>query len=147
MAYSRIKIYGTYAEEPDLSKEMFDILVQNHFSRLKVNDCTDLEPETRGQSFSERCRQERALRISSSIFKEIACGRSSTPCSKLVKRIVYRNNVSILAMKYGLANEGNSLKQYEDHCIQVQSCGLFVHPNKSFLCPSPDGLIGDIVAT
>ncbi|GBO00064.1 hypothetical protein AVEN_3017-1 [Araneus ventricosus] len=97
---------------------MFDILVQNRFSRLKVNDCSDLEPETRGQSFSERWRQERALRISSSIFKEIACRRSSTPCSKLVKRIVYRNSVSTLAIKYGLANERNALKQYEeDHCI------------------------------
>ncbi|GBL88848.1 hypothetical protein AVEN_158959-1 [Araneus ventricosus] len=76
-------------------------LDQEPIERLKVNDCSDLDPETRGQSFSERWRQERALRISSSIFKEIACRRSSTPCSKLGKRIVYKNNVSILAMKYG----------------------------------------------
>ncbi|GBM94805.1 hypothetical protein AVEN_69359-1 [Araneus ventricosus] len=123
---------------------MFGILVQNQFSRFKVNDCSYLEPETRWQSLSERWRQERALRISSSVFKEIACRRSSTPCSKLVKRVVYRNNVSTLAMKYALVNEGNALKQYEEnHCIQVQSCGLFVHPNKPFLCSSPDGLIGD----
>ncbi|GBO11114.1 hypothetical protein AVEN_9183-1 [Araneus ventricosus] len=106
---------------------MFDILVQNHFSWLKVNDCSGLEPATRGKSFSERWREERALRISSSIFKEIACRRSSTPCSKLEKRIVYGNNVSTLAMKYGFANERNALKQYEeDHCKQLQSCGLFV---------------------
>ncbi|GBN74570.1 hypothetical protein AVEN_32019-1 [Araneus ventricosus] len=63
-------------------------------------------------------------------------GRSKSELKNLI--------VSTLAMKYGLANEENALKQYEeDHCIQVQSCGLFVHPNKPFLYSSPDGLIGD----
>ncbi|GFT52603.1 uncharacterized protein TNCV_3765121 [Trichonephila clavipes] len=65
------------------------------------------------QASSERWRYERSLRLSSSFFKEIACRKKSTPCSKLVMRIVYGRDLCNAAMKYGLANEEIARKQYE----------------------------------
>ncbi|GFT73767.1 yqaJ domain-containing protein [Trichonephila clavipes] len=79
--------------------------MENHLSKLKVQNIYDLESETRGQASSERWRYERSLRISSSFFKEIACRKKSTPCSKLVMRIVYGRDSCNAAMKYGLAHK------------------------------------------
>ncbi|GFY08612.1 yqaJ domain-containing protein [Trichonephila clavipes] len=86
--------------------------MENHLSKLKVQNIYDLESETRGQASSERWRYERSLRLSS-FFKEIACRKKSTPCSKLVMRIVYGRDLCNAAMKYGLANEEIARKQYE----------------------------------
>ncbi|GFU14502.1 yqaJ domain-containing protein [Trichonephila clavipes] len=87
--------------------------MENHLSKLKVQNIYDLESETRGQASSERWRYERSLRLSSSFFKEIACRKKSTPCSKLVMRIVYGRDLCNATMKYGLANEEIARKQYE----------------------------------
>ncbi|GFW18624.1 yqaJ domain-containing protein [Trichonephila clavipes] len=116
--------------------------MENHLSKLKVQNIYDLESKTRGQASSERWRYERSSRLSSSFFKEIACRKKSTPCSKLVMRIVY--DLCNAAMKYGLANEEIARKQYErEYSTEVKICGLFVDKDKPFLCASPDGLVGD----
>ncbi|GFW92889.1 yqaJ domain-containing protein [Trichonephila clavipes] len=81
--------YGENVERPDVPVQIYDNLMENHLSKLKVQNIYDLESETRGQASSERWRYERSLRLSSSFFKEIACRKKSTPCSKLVMRIVY----------------------------------------------------------
>ncbi|GFV69614.1 yqaJ domain-containing protein [Trichonephila clavipes] len=100
------------------------------------------ESESRGQASSERWRYERSLRLSSSFFKEIA--GKSTPCTKLVMRIVYGRDLCNAAMKYGLANEEIARKQYErEYSTEIKICGLFVDKDKPFLCASPDGLVGD----
>ncbi|GFU83301.1 yqaJ domain-containing protein [Trichonephila clavipes] len=116
--------------------------MENHLSKLKVQNIYDLESETRGQASSERWR---SLRLSS-FFKEIACRKKSTPCSKLVMRIVYGRDLCNAAMKYGLAhtNEEITRKQYErEYSTEVKTCGLFVDKDKPFLCATPDGLVGD----
>ncbi|GFU48112.1 cytochrome b-c1 complex subunit 2, mitochondrial [Trichonephila clavipes] len=87
--------------------------MENHLSKLKVQNIYDLESETRGQASFERWRYERSLRLSSSFFKEIACRKKSTPCSKLVMRIVYGRDLCNAAMKYGLANEEIARKQHK----------------------------------
>ncbi|GFU96461.1 yqaJ domain-containing protein [Trichonephila clavipes] len=116
--------------------------MENHLSKLKVQNIYDLESETRGQASSERWRYERSLRLSSSFFKEIACRKKSTPCSKLVMRIVYGRDLCNAALKYGLANEEIARKQYErEYSTEVKICGLFVDKDKPFLCASPDGLV------
>ncbi|GFV83235.1 yqaJ domain-containing protein [Trichonephila clavipes] len=97
--------YGENVERPDVPVQIYDNLMENHLSKLKVQNSYDLESETRGQASSERWRYERSLRLSSSFFKEIACRKKSTPCSKLVMRIVYGTDFCNAAMKYGLANE------------------------------------------
>ncbi|GFS54290.1 yqaJ domain-containing protein [Trichonephila clavipes] len=70
--------------------------------------------------------------------------KKSTPCSKLVMRIVYGRDLCNAAMKYGLANEEIARKQYErEYSTEVKICGLFVDKDKPFLYASPDGLVGD----
>ncbi|GFY15160.1 yqaJ domain-containing protein [Trichonephila clavipes] len=70
--------------------------------------------------------------------------KKSTPCSKLVMRIVYGRDLCNAAMKYGLANEEIARNQYErEYSTEVKICGLFVDKDKPFLCASPDGLVGD----
>ncbi|GFW45794.1 yqaJ domain-containing protein [Trichonephila clavipes] len=106
--------------------------MENHLSKLKVQNIYDLESETRGQASFERWRYERSLRLSS-FFKEIACRKKSTPCSKLVMRIVYGRDLCNAAMKYGLANEEIARKQYErEYSTEVKICGLFVDKDKPF---------------
>ncbi|GFV74800.1 yqaJ domain-containing protein [Trichonephila clavipes] len=100
--------------------------MENHLSKLKVQNIYDLESETRGQASSERWRYERSLRLSS-FFKEIACRKKSTPCSKLVMRIVYGRDLCNAAMKYGLANEEIARKQYErEYSTEVKICGAYL---------------------
>ncbi|GFW63951.1 yqaJ domain-containing protein [Trichonephila clavipes] len=152
--------FGNETEKPDVNslwiaeqtsrsslgqkRKIYDNLMENHLSKLKVQNIYDLESETRGQASSERWRYERSLRLSSSFFKEIACRKKSTPCSKLVMRIVYGRDLCNAAMKYGLANEEIARKQYErEYSTEVKICGLFVDKDKPFLCASPDGLVGD----
>ncbi|GFY15700.1 uncharacterized protein TNCV_1283451 [Trichonephila clavipes] len=90
-------------EESYETRHIFD----PDFGKIKISDIR--ESETRGQASSERWRYERSLRLSSSFFKEIACRKKSTPCSKLVMRIVYGRDLCNAAMKYGLAQTKRSL--------------------------------------
>ncbi|GFW20960.1 hypothetical protein TNCV_1714671 [Trichonephila clavipes] len=63
--------------------------------------------------------------------KKLLAGKKSTPCSKLVMRIVY--DLCNAAMKYGLANEEIARKQYErEYSTEVKICGLFVDKDKPF---------------
>ncbi|GFS58708.1 yqaJ domain-containing protein [Nephila pilipes] len=136
--------YGDSVEKPDMPTEIFESMAENLLSKLKVQNNSDVEFETKGQTTSERWRYERSLRLSSSFFKEVACRKASTPCSKLVKRIVYGTEFCTAAMKYGLVNEEIARKQYErKHSVTVRTCGLFVDKDNPFLCASPDGLIGN----
>ncbi|GFW47227.1 yqaJ domain-containing protein [Trichonephila clavipes] len=94
--------------------------MENHLSKLKVQNIYDLESETRGQASSERWRYERSLRLSS-FFKEIACRKKSTPCSKLVMRIVYGRDLCNAAMKYGLANGDRSEARIFSRDTRIQT--------------------------
>ncbi|GFW21910.1 yqaJ domain-containing protein [Trichonephila clavipes] len=117
--------------------------MENHLSKLKVQNIYDLESETREQASSERWRYERSLRLSS-FSKKLLAGKIYSVFSKLVMRIVYGRDLCNTAMKYGLANEEIARKQYErEYSTEVKICGLFVDKDKPFLCASPDGLVGD----
>ncbi|GFU15534.1 uncharacterized protein TNCV_2772761 [Trichonephila clavipes] len=76
-------------------------------------------------------------------FSESACRKKSTPCSKLVIRIVYGRDLCNAAMKYGLANEEIARKQYErEYSTEVKICGLFVDKDKPFcVLPPMDWLV------
>ncbi|GFW58341.1 yqaJ domain-containing protein [Trichonephila clavipes] len=106
------------------STDIYDNLMENHLSKLKVQNIYDLESETRGQASSERWRYERSLRLSS-FSKKLLLQKKSTPCSKLVMRIVYGRDLCNAAMKYGLANEEIARKQYErEYSTEVKNMWL-----------------------
>ncbi|GFR05061.1 yqaJ domain-containing protein [Trichonephila clavata] len=119
---------------------MYNILLKNHFEKISVTCNNDLEECTRGQWISERWREEKSVRLSSS-FKEILCRRLSSSAN-LVKRLLYGSRLTTKAMRYGLANEEIARKLYSSkYSIDVKDCGLFVDPENPYLCTSPDGLI------
>ncbi|GFR09310.1 yqaJ domain-containing protein [Trichonephila clavata] len=120
---------------------MYNILLKNHFEKISVTCNNDLEECTRGQWISERWREEKSVRLSSSSFKEILCRRLSSSAN-LVKRLLYGSRLTTKAMRYGLANEEIARKSYSSkYSIDVKDCGLFVDPENPYLCTSPDGLI------
>ncbi|GFS93599.1 transposon Tf2-6 polyprotein [Trichonephila clavipes] len=96
-------------------------------------------------SFEKRIYSWLRILIFGDIFlkysRQLKLWKKSTPCSKLVMRIVYGRDLCNAAMKYGLANEEIARKQYErEYSTEVKICGLFVDKDKLFLCASPDGL-------
>ncbi|XP_035222774.1 uncharacterized protein LOC118195559 [Stegodyphus dumicola] len=137
--------YGDFPEKPDLSDEAYELAAKNFFISIEVPKKDSLEAVTRGQSSSERWRHERSRRISSSFFKDVADRRPTTLSAALVKRIIYNDNVSTKALKYGLANEAVALNQYKEKHMgkNIRRCGLFIDPKYPFLCTSPDGLIDE----
>ncbi|GFT39099.1 yqaJ domain-containing protein [Nephila pilipes] len=68
--------YGDSVEKPDMPTEIFESMTENLLLKLKVQNNSDVEFETRGQTTSERWRYERSLRLSSSFFKEVACRKA-----------------------------------------------------------------------
>lgn len=136
--------YGENPDVPDLDEESLKIKTLAHMSSIAVKFNDELEEVTRGQASCERWRYERNKRIPSSFFKEVAGRRLTTLCANLVKRILYRDNVSTKAMEYGKAHESAVIKIYEqEKSVKVKRCGLFIDPQHPFLCTSPDGLIGE----
>lgn len=136
--------YGDQPDVPDLDSNNFNLNTLAHMSSIEVKSRDELEQSTSGQASCERWRYERAKRIPSSLFKDVAGRRPTTLCANLVKRIIYRDSTSTKAMEYGNANESVAVKQYEEiKGVQVKRCGLFLDPIHPFWCTSPDGLIGE----
>lgn len=136
--------YGDHPDIPDLDPESFKLKVGAHMTSIKVKVNDELEFLTRGQAACERWRYERSKRLPSTLFKDVASRKTTTLCANLVKRIIYRDNVSTKAIEYGKSHEQKAVKRYEEITgVQVQHCGLFIDPSKPFLCTSPDGLVGE----
>lgn len=137
------KSYGEEAEKPDMEEDVFATLSKKFLDDLQVTSNDQLESVTREQYLSERWRNERAKRISSSHFKDIADRRVTTKSSNLVKRLIYKTSINTPATRYGLANEKIAREKYEQETgFTVNICGLFIDKDHPFLCTSPDGLVG-----
>ncbi|GBO24680.1 hypothetical protein AVEN_149728-1 [Araneus ventricosus] len=93
------KNYGDFPEKPDIAEEMYQILLSDHMNKLLVNNNDDLEIPTRGQASSERWREEKSFRLSSSYFKQVANRRSSTLFSNFKFHLLFRGQ-SFLSFKY-----------------------------------------------
>ncbi|GFU48103.1 yqaJ domain-containing protein, partial [Trichonephila clavipes] len=85
--------------------QIYDNLMENHLSKLKVQNIYDLESKTRGQASSERWRYERSLRLSSSFSKKLLAGKNLLRVRSLCCALCMGRDLCNAAMKYGLANE------------------------------------------
>src|SRR5258705_6646308 len=66
----------------------------------------------------------------------------TTSCKSKVKSILYHVAVDTPATRHGKAWEPVALAKYEEESdVQVQPCGLFIHPDHCLLAASPDGLV------
>ncbi|KAJ4430629.1 hypothetical protein ANN_19218 [Periplaneta americana] len=85
--------------------------------------------------------KERECRLTASNFGKIC--RTRDP-EKLARQLRMRSNFQNNNMKWGLQMEGLARMRFEEITDnRVVRCGLIIHPEKSYLAASCDGLIGN----
>lgn len=146
------KSYGDNPAVPDISSEEMKEQCEHFIIKLAVKQRDGLEKATLGQADNDRWREERSCRLSSTLFKRVACRKAYTPTKNLIKQILYSNNspsgkfnYRTTAMQHGRESEPLALKKYIEvcgHTESVSSCGLFVDTEYPYLCTSPDALVG-----
>ncbi|XP_029442341.1 uncharacterized protein LOC115082225 [Rhinatrema bivittatum] len=115
-----------------------------------------IEQETRGQRNNPMWHEQRENRITASIAHKIANSkfvndRSPEVPQSYLKAVVNEGpKVQTPAMSWGVKNEKTAIKEYQQLTsrkagkdVKVTDCGLFVHPEKSWLAASPDGIVRD----
>nr|XP_033815588.1 uncharacterized protein LOC117367259 [Geotrypetes seraphini] len=115
-----------------------------------------IEQETRGQRNNSKWHEHRENRITASMAHKIANSKyineksSDVPQSYLKAVVNAGSRVQSPAMSWGIKNEKSAIKEYKELTskqagkdVTVNECGLFVHPEKSWLAASPDGIVHD----
>ncbi|XP_075530168.1 uncharacterized protein LOC142563505 [Dermacentor variabilis] len=136
--------YGPNAQRPDMAEERFAAACETFLETLELSQAQreQLERDTRGQAESPVWFQERRKRLTASSFGRVCKMREHTSCEKTVRALLY-SSVDTDAMRFGRQHEALAIQELEEHLgVQVQKCGLFVHPAHCYLAASPDGLVG-----
>ena len=161
-AQQSIILDHSYTRTPDASKscvlqdcsvpiqqqDLIDRIYLNHVS-LSPDSCKQLSDNTMSQSDSECWHQERKLRITASIMKEVCHRKATTSCEAFVRKKLSAKPIDTFAIRYGNDHESVAIKSYVDHqnkigkSVAVSSCGLSVHPSMPWLAASPDGIVYD----
>lgn len=115
-----------------------------------------IEQETRGQKNNPKWHEQRENRITASMAHKIANSMyvndksSEIPQSYLKAVVNAGSRVQTPAMSWGIKNEKAAIKEYQELAskkagkdVKVEECGLFIHPEKSWLAASPDGIVHD----
>jgi len=103
-----------------------------------------LEEKTREQSSSNLWHNQRKLRITASIMKEVCHRRINTSCTAFVKRKISNVPLNTAAVRYGREHEKDANNCYVDYhgvAITVRKCGLVVDASLPWLAASPDGIV------
>ncbi|XP_030071907.1 uncharacterized protein LOC115478581 [Microcaecilia unicolor] len=125
-------------------------------SQLSKETVMKIEKETRGQRNNPKWYEERENRITASMAHKIANSKyvneksTEVPQSYLKAVVNEGPRVQTPAMSWGIKNEKTAIKEYEELTskkagkdVKVEECGLFIHPDKSWLAASPDGIVHD----
>ncbi|XP_068135441.1 uncharacterized protein [Hyperolius riggenbachi] len=123
---------------------------------LSQNDIQDIERQTRGQYRNQDWHHWRQNRITASLAHQISHSKfanqktNEIPQSYLKAVLGTGPRVQTKAMSWGVKNEKNAVRNYERQAsknrgreVQVEDCGLFIHPTKNWLAASPDGIVKD----
>ena len=127
-------------------KHLVDHLYQKHVS-LDPEAAKHLERCTRLQSESEIWHEERKLRFTASIMKEVSHRKESTNCQAFIKKKLLPKNVDTKVTHYGKRNEAVAIQAYINYQhkhginVKVNACGLYVDSSESWLAASPDGIV------
>lgn len=138
--------YGKVVEVvDDIVPDEFEKIRNNFLTSLENADCETIEKNTRGQSLNPKWLQERVYRLTSSNFGRICKMRPTTSTASIIKNLIYNtNNIRSAALQHGIIHEGTAREHFEStYSLDVQECGMLVHPQHKFLAASPDGLVGD----
>ncbi|XP_078521775.1 uncharacterized protein LOC144791018 [Lissotriton helveticus] len=113
-----------------------------------------IEKETRGQQDNPKWHEWRENRITASVAHKIANShfvndKSSEVPQSYLKAVVGQSRViQTPATSWGIQNEKRAVQEYE-HLksrnsrggIKVEDCGIFIHPKKTWLAATPDGVV------
>ncbi|KAM4894845.1 uncharacterized protein FYW23_006887 isoform 1-T2 [Sylvia borin] len=122
---------------------------------VKSQDIPRVEKETRGQRENPKWYEWRENRITASVAPKIANSKfansktDEVPKSYLKEVVSSGSKVQTPAMTWGIRNEKVAVEAYKQKSqkggkpVQVEDCGLFIHPEKNWLAASPDGIIKD----
>ena len=109
----------------------------------------ELEEKTREQSTSDLWHNQRKLRITASVMKEVCHRRVSTTCTAFIKKKINRVSLNTTAVLYGREHEKDAIDSYVGYqvkrgvAIQVRKCGLVVDALLPWLAASPDAIVTD----
>lgn len=125
-------------------------------THLSQKDTEKIEYLTRGQRDNRDWHYWRQNRITASLAHQISNSKfanrktSDIPQSYLKSVLGTGPRVQTAAMSWGIRNEKCAVQNYEKQAIKnkgrevkVEDCGLFIHPTKSWLAASPDGIVKD----
>ncbi|XP_048836255.1 uncharacterized protein LOC125711423 [Brienomyrus brachyistius] len=121
---------------------------------LKQTELEAVEKLTRGQRNNPKWFAWRKNRITASIAHRVShsrfvSGSSQTPPASYLASIVGDGpHVMTRAMAWGVNKESVAARRYQKlkseelrRAVSVRDCGLFIHPQKSWLAASPDGIV------
>lgn len=124
------------------------------YDNLTKEEVANIEKETRGQRTNPLWYEMRQNRITASVAHKIANSKFANdktdeiPQSYLKEIVGSSSGVTTAAMSWGIHNEKKAVEKYAavkakatGQDIEVQDCGLFIHPEKNWLAASPDGIV------
>ena len=115
-----------------------------NISNDKINAITTL---TEDQSNSQVWHQERRKRITASNLGLILKRKTSISVKNIVEQLLYKTFKGNEFTLFGLQQERNTIHEYilkkaeQGINVNVNRCGLFIHPEHKFLGGSPDGIV------
>ena len=129
-------------------KHLVNDLYQQYVS-LDPQAAKHLERCTRLQSESDIWHEERKLRVTASIMKEVTHRKESINCQAFIKKLLPKN-IDTKATRYGKMNEAVAIQAYLNYQlkrginVKIDACGLYVHSSESWLAASPDAIVTDV---
>ena len=138
---------GKDLKHPAVNQRMVKLLYTNHV-HIGATELKDLETHTRLQADCELWHQERKLRITASMMKEVCHRKDSTDCKAFLLKKLVPKTIHTAAIHYGNQHEQDAVTAYKNFHLKhygtevnVESCGLFVSPSEPWLAASPDGIV------
>ncbi|CAG5000706.1 unnamed protein product [Parnassius apollo] len=109
------KHYGDVIEVPDMPQEEFEKKRTEFILALKLaaEEICVLEKRTIAQGNSDLWIVERKKRLTASIFGQVCKMKDSTPCTSLVKTILYSTFTGNDATRYGKTHEATAIADLE----------------------------------
>ena len=140
--------YGENHKEPDVTGDRYDLLVEDHFKKLRENQKNreNIERETIQQSSNDDWYDLRRNLLTASKFGRICKMKDSTPRKGIINDILYAPPVDNAATSYGLRMEKFAKEKLEKELkVKVDPAGLCIinDVDKPYFAASLDGKIGN----
>ena len=117
-------------------------LEQFYVTKISDEQISLIEKLTRGQNTNVVWKEERAKRITSSMFGRICKATDKTDKPKLAKNLTLIRNIKAASIEHGRKHEPIAIEHFMKITNkEVKPSGLVVCKDHPFLAASPDGII------